>query len=902
MMKSDRTRQPSMASARRVMLLATAAMIGLSAPAWAQTADPQTSAPERSTDEAASPNSDQVLSEEANAAGDIVVTGTLIRGVAPVGTNVVGLTRSDVLSTGATNSNELLGQVPQVSNTFNATPAANGDIAAPIIRPNIRNLSNGGGQTTLVLLNGHRLPNLGIVQTAPDPASIAVSAIERVEVVPDGGSSIYGSDAIGGVINFITRKRMNGLEINATYGIGDDYWTYDINGAAGKDWGSGGFIVAYEYSRHSNILGRDRDYVSQFRDGGSDFRSNQCSPGTVTAGGVNYALPSRTPGTNLCDTSDFGSIFPRESKHNVFVSLTQDLNDWLKFDIEGFYANRVTRTSLAQSRSTGSINSTNPYFRSIAGETTQSVSFAYDSVFGNERGTRSQIEAFGITPAFTAKLGGDWQLRVQGNVGQGYTNIREQVIDTTAEAAALAGTTTATALNPYDLSQTNPTVLAGIRNYENYADSVQELAEGRAVVDGTLFALPGGAVHAALGAEYHHESFDGLSIGAPIGQGQFTPRTFASRNVKSVFGEIVVPIFGADNGFAGMRRLDVSASARYDSYSDVGNTTNPKFGITWKPIDSLTIRGNYGTSFNAPSLADSTGATDTRAQVFQSSPWVSATAAPGDAQRRTILIAGGNPDLTPQKANTYSIGADFKPAFVPGLTIAATYFNVHFTNQIGLVPFFNPSQIYLPAYTDFVTLNPTLAQAQALLGGFRLDGTPTIEALYANGQSPYVIVDARRNNLGSTDVDGIDFNVAFNRQTGFGAINASIGGTYTLNRTSEPLPGADIIDELASGTSRLSFIGAVGGTVGRLTGRAQVTHSQGYDVDLANQDRIGSYDVIDLYFAYDLGTFGFGKGASLTLNVDNVLDTDPPVANTSAGYANGATLGRVATVGVRTAF
>ncbi len=170
------------------------------------------------------PEASDVPAEEA----DIVVTGTLLRGVAPTGTNVVSVTRDDVLVSGAASSNDLLASIPQVGN-FGTVPVGSASFAIPVVRPNIRNLGSSGGVTTLVLVNGHRMVGAGVLQTTFDPSAIPPDIIERVEVVPDGGSAIYGSDAIGGVINFITRKRFNGVGASARYSFGDDYQGVDGN-------------------------------------------------------------------------------------------------------------------------------------------------------------------------------------------------------------------------------------------------------------------------------------------------------------------------------------------------------------------------------------------------------------------------------------------------------------------------------------------------------------------------------------------------------------------------------------------------------------------------------------------------------------------------------------------------
>ncbi len=262
---------------------------------------------------------------------DIIVTGTLLRGVAPVGTNVVGIDREDILATGAASTNDLLASIPQVGN-FATVPTGTGSFALPVVRPNIRNLGASGGTTTLVLLNGHRLVGAGVLQTSVDPSIFPPEIIDRVEVVPDGGSAVYGSDAIGGVINFITRKRFDGVAVNAHYGFADDYQTADGNITVGKDWGSGSLLATYSYAWHDNIQNIDRDYTraDHTARGGSDFRTQLCAPGNIIdnptnpltglplvpflPGNVPYALPDMVPNTtNLCEGALYTDLYPRKS-------------------------------------------------------------------------------------------------------------------------------------------------------------------------------------------------------------------------------------------------------------------------------------------------------------------------------------------------------------------------------------------------------------------------------------------------------------------------------------------------------------------------------------------------------------------------------------------------------------
>lgn len=840
-----------------------------------------------------------VASQEA----DIVVTGTLLRGVAPTGTNVIAVTRDDVLATGAASSNDLLSSIPQVG-SFGTVPSGTASFASPVVRPNIRNLGSSGGVTTLVLVNGHRMVGAGVLQTTFDPSAIPPDIIERVEVVPDGGSAIYGSDAIGGVINFITRKRFNGVGASARYSFADDYRGVDGNLTVGRDWGSGSLFVSYAYAWHDNILGIDRDYVhaDNRAKGGTDFRTTTCAPGTITAGGISYALPGLVPNTsNLCDSNAYADIYPREQRHSVYAGLTQKLNDNVDFQAMAYWSRRDTTTLSSQSGFTGSILFTNPYFRPIGLSPIQGVALSFADVFGKSATSKARFDSYGVTPSFTVGLGSNWQLRAQANFGESYNVVREQTINSTAATVALAGTTTATALNPYNLAATNPAVLATIADFENFGDATQALAEGRLVLDGSLATLPGGDIRLAVGAEYHFEQLD-----SRISQDRRNVFTNAinsssNRDVKSVFAEVLVPVFGAGNGGPGMRSLQISGSVRHDDYSDVGGTTNPKVGITYKPFDDFTLRGNYGTSFHAPSLADTTSTADSRVQVFLFSPYRASNSSPLDILRPMIVIAGGNPDLRPEKAKTWSVGFDWVPKAVPGLVASATYWNVRFTDQIAVPPITSPVLYSDPNYASYYILSPTLAQAQAAAGNLIVTGAPNLASLYLGGTTPYVLFNARRTNLGSVHTDGIDFNVGYTRETGFGSINANVSGTYTLNRESSAVAGGPFSDNLKNGVGRTALVAAVGARVGDLTGRATLNYRGGYPIlGLLTQNHVSSFKTVDLFLSYDLGKLL--KNTLLTLNVDNVFDQDPPYLDSASGYTNGSTLGRLVSLGIRTKF
>ena len=853
---------------------------------------------------AAAPALAQTKPSEATTVEEVEVTGTLIKGVAPTGTNIVAVSKDEIIATGSASANDLLATIPQIGNFANL-PVGTASFGLPIVRPNIRNLGASGGSTTLVLVNGHRVVGAGVLQTTADPSIVPPNILERVEVVPDGGSAIYGSDAIGGVVNLITRKSFDGLEIDVRHGVADDYHTTDASVTAGRSWSGGSAFLAYSYASHDNIQGIDRDYVTanNTAHGGTDFRTTACTPGNITLGAVNYALPGRVAGTrNVCDTTDFSDIYPHEERQGLFGSIDQQVSDTIDLGVTGYWSRRTTKTLSAQVGSTGTVTALNPYFRTIAGELAQSVAFSFDGVFGPSEPSKAVFESYGITPTIEVKLNDRWSIRGELNLGRSNNDVHESTLNTSAITAALAGTTVATALNPYNPGASSPGVLAAIRDFENFGAAKQDLHQARIIADGTLLTLPGGDLRLAVGYEHLYEKLDSQIALDRVGSTANLISSNSSRKVNAVFGEVLAPLVGEGNAMPGVARLELSAAIRFDDYNDVGSTTNPKIGFNYAPVEDFVIRGNYGTSFHAPSLADTISTTDSRAQILLFSPFRPGSSPISDLFRPTIVLAGGNPAIKPETAHTWSLGFDFKPKAVPGLVASATFWKINFKDAIGLAPFTSPTLFSDPNYASFIIINPTLAQAKAAVGSLLLNGAPSIESLYI-GTSPFVLIDARRNNLGAVRTNGIDFNLAYTAPMDFGSLSAGIAGTYTLKRDTQAIRGGPFTDALKNGTGDLSFVANAQAQVHDLVARATFNYLGGYPIlGVTNQTHVSAFKTVDLFFGYNLKDVGPASGILLTLNVDNLFDKDPPYINTSTGYTNGGTLGRLVSVGARARF
>ena len=905
---------------------------------------------------------DPAPSAQAPAAEDeeaIVITGTQIRGIAgPVGSNVISISEREIQATGATNTQQLLATLPQTTsfNNFAATLPGQGVAAGvarvPIARPNIRRLpgcaGSGTGACTLILVDGHRIVPGGMEQIAVDPGIIPPGIIQRVETILDGNSAIYGSDAIGGVINFITRRRYEGVKADARYGIGDSYHSIDANLTGGIDWGSGSFVATYSFGHNDSIFGRDRDYVKSI-DWGTGLPSSatqahlQCDVPNVQAGALLFAAPTLAPGANLCDPSAHSSLYPTNTRHTGYASLSQDFGDSITFDLTGFYSNFRTVSNTgpftgnvaisgtgATNPQTGAALPVNPFFQNIPsspGTRTYNVLFSYGPAFGNASGTQQiRIEAWQVTPSLTVDLGGDWQIRALGSYGWSNTASKLHQVDATAQNTARQATTPGEALNPLNIAATNQTVLADINDFFNRQNGVNKFYNTRMIGDGPLFDLPGGAVRASIGVEYMKSKFKRRTT-----QGQaLTPYIEGSVEAKSVFGELYIPVVGEENGMGGIHKLDLSISGRYDHYDQgVGGTFNPKFAVTLEPVDWVTMRGNWGKSFNAPTAADRVGEQIQTVAAVGCGTGTSCNFVPtgtvlaGGRQQFLLFLSGTAPGLKPQTARNWSLGLDLRPPVVPNLQLSLTYYNIRIRDFISLPQIAGNVQ---QAFLDFPQLvqtfpnglSATAGAVDPLITAYLLQATssgPTALATIqtANGVVVQLGPDNRVRNLGVFKVSGLDFTVSYRHEVNFGSLDLRYTGNFQLKRDFAPNAGDPFQNTLFNeGVPDFASSLVLGANVGRARFQATWNHSGKYDfnrtlVPTVLQGSVGGFDSIDLFFRYAFPDNGLTKDLAFTLNINNALDSEPPVYLSTNGAGNGfapniRTLGRVVLFGLEKEF
>ena len=580
----------------------------------------------------------------------IVVTGTSIRGVAPVGATVVSVGQQQIQETAAQTVQQVLQSVPSVVGLGAAGQGSFGSAdASGTNAPTIHGLGASASNSTLILIDGHRIPLTGINHALADPNMLPPAALQRVEVLAEGSSSVYGSDAVAGVINFITRRHFNGAEANIQAGYGDSYHTLSAGGVVGKTWDTGSVMVAYGYSWRGALLAQHRDFAkaNHVAQGGSNLASFACFPASVQNGASIYLSPYNGAGivnaqaNAPCDFNGFNDLVPKEVRNSVMAKVEQELSDKLTIHGDFVYSNRsnVSRQTRGNVTTTvfgpGSANAAqvNPFYVFPTGTTatSETVRWQADGLFGPGARAEAGDETHYFTAGLDYKITQDWNLSVSALTGS--TTSKNQVkgvLCASCANLALNGTTngsgsltavsvpgtnilvtslpltTANALDVWG-GRTSAAVLNGL--IDPVATTFlarQSIKDATAKVDGKLFELPAGAVRVAIGGQL--TSYDmsqdvsqSLNTGPAITGSRVTNLNY-SRDVSSEFAEVIVPVIGPEQGISFIRHFDIDGAIRHDHYSDFGNTTNPKIGANWETFGGLKLRGNFSRSFVAPAL------------------------------------------------------------------------------------------------------------------------------------------------------------------------------------------------------------------------------------------------------------------------------------------------------------
>ncbi len=850
-------------------------------------------------------------------ADEVVATGTLIRGAAPVGARLISLDRDDFDRAGFATTQQALQTLPQTlgaganENTVDVPGASTSGNNGRGSGVNLRGL---GVDKTLTLINGRRAAASGALGNFVDVSMIPLSAVKRIEILPDGASALYGSDAVAGVVNLILRDDYDGAEtrVRAETVTRGDHIRLTVGQVAGKSWDAGNALVAYEYFKQDMLHSADRPFaadsdLSAF--GGDNFdRLGFGNPGVIFAGGQSFAIPEGQDGTALtpADLIVGGSnsqnrragtsIIPSQERHSVFVAASHHPMEAIKLFVEGRYSRRAFESRQTSTALRMSVPSSNPYFVDPVGGLS-SIALQYD--FIDDFGARIQrgagdVSSYSLTAGGRADFGGGWAGEAFGQYGGERIDLFGETVNSALLAIALADPDPATAFNPFgDGSNTNPATLEAVLGYTS-GWTRSRLGSGNVKVDGPLFVGPGGAVKLAAGGEYRRESIQTyrenfLSTTTP----DIDARAPLARSVFAVFGEIQAPIVGEDNARAGLEKLDLSAAIRFERYSDFGSTANPKFGARWSPLGGLNLRASYGKSFRAPLLSE-LDTSDFRIFAF---PF--ADPAADDGVSETLFLFGGNPDLGPETATTWSAGFDFSPALAPGVTVDATYFSIAMKGRIATIPISSALQRE-DEYASVITRNPDPGVAQAWLD----DPAFISQGFFYTGDMIEVILDGRLTNNATTDIRGVDFSLGYDRDAGLiGDIGVGVDATYVIDFKEAATPTAPVTQQVDTLGRQPGFRSRahLNWRRGPFAVSAFVNHTGAYRDEVSEPARrINSWTTVDVTVSAKTG--GESSAAALrnlTFSVAafNLFDADPPFVNNPLGVAfdpvNASAVGRL---------
>jgi len=853
---------------------------------------------------------------------EVTVTGSNLRGVAPASPLVV-VTRADLERSGQTTLADALRALPSNfgggagEGTFGSggdRGSRNGTYASAL---NLRGLGN---NATLVLVNGRRMAGSGAFADFVDISTLPTAAVERVEVLLDGASALYGSDAVGGVVNIIMRKDYEGAETRLLAGIGTtgEPAEFQVSHTLGRRWTTGGFVLSYELRRREHLAASARDFAgnADLRAlGGTDQRLTQAFPGNVLVTDPvtralvpGFAVPAGQNGVGL-RPSDFVAgavnrqnqragvdILPDQTLNSIYLAADQELGDRVELTADARYSSRRYKNRNQAPSSTFTVGRGNPYFVSPNGATSNSIAYSFlnDLPTPLAFGTADTV---GLSLGAKATLGHGWRSEVYGAFAQGLEEARGSgILHSLIFAEALGNTpdNPATAYNPRIDGYFNPYsgVPGANASLASYIGSGFVLTRGRDRVssinlqaDGPIWSLPAGQVKLAVGAQARKEAFRRRNT---VYVASVAPQVISnldlSRSVEAMFGELQVPLFGPANARPGLQRLELSLAGRIERYQSFGTTANPKLGVLWSPVDGLQFRGTYGRSFRAPNLRE----------IADPAAYNPGLLALGAGRIVTLTLTGGNPDLDPETATSWTAGFDWRPAGIPGLNVSATGFDVRFHNRIGQAVSANlANALQDPALSSFVRrISPNssasdLAYIQSLLA------SPALSNLSGSfpAESYGAVVDNRYVNTASLRVRGIDGSIRYRFDAAGGQVGLAGEATYMLDYKQRLTPTSPVIERVNTVNFPVRFRSRMTAdwTRGAWTVGGAFNYTGAYrDALGARINDLSTFDLQARWTGPDDGAF---RNMSVLLNVRNVFDRAPPFYNNTLGIAYDGALG-----------
>ncbi|MFC6298099.1 TonB-dependent receptor [Pseudomonas sp. CCM 7893] len=814
----------------------------------------------------------------------VEVTGSAIRRVDAETAVPITILRTDQLrNEGVTTTAELLQRVTGSQSITNSASSV-GNATGGASFADMRGI---GANKTLVLLNGRRLGNNAIDGSAVDLNTIPFAAIDRVEVLRDGASALYGTDAIGGVINFITKKSMT----DGTLSLGGE--GADASGGGSKDlsasWGFGNLeqdrfnlMAVMGYNKQNALHGKDRTFSTNYAPGrGLDQTSGTSYPANYSQGGVttnplsggNCNGPNLVSRQGVCrfDTRNYIDLLPETEKTSFFGKATGKLTDNDNVNLEYFFARNNNATSIAPATLTGlSVDPTSPYFpgkgitpasTNPAFDSTQPVDVNWRKTAAGGRAAKDQNTSQRLALSFDGVVKG-WDYTVGTSYNQ--NKVISSITGGYGSDAAMINGIANGIINPFGPQNAAGQALIDANQYHGqYSSSVGRVTglDGRMSREvGDWFGA--GASGLAIGGEFRqekfHQSYEAFT--ADISSLGVDPNSSVQgdRTVKAVYTELNVPVVDS---------LELSAAVRHDKYSDFGSTTNPKYSFRYQPIKELVVRGAYSEGFRAPSLYELYNpqyTTYTQGNYNDPNLCTGGVVQAGgnagrDCGQQFHNRTGGNTSLSPEKARNVTVGFVYQP--VRNLSMGLDFWWIHIANQIAKFPesrvFDNPN-----TYADHFIRN-------------------------ADGSLNYVQTGLA--NLGAVKTSGVDVSLDYKfPNTPYGQFGLGLQGTYVSRYDYQTTIGGsytDKVDAFKDDGMIARWKHVLSGTWNLGAYRASLVNrfTSGYaDADPDTHSRVASYALWDMS-----GGYTFNKTVDLDVGVKNMFDRNPPFSNQAYNFQSG---------------
>ncbi|GAB2929984.1 TonB-dependent receptor [Rheinheimera gaetbuli] len=809
----------------------------------------------------------------------IQVTGSRLKGVDMEGANPVQIfDRNDLISRGYNTLSDFLRDLPQASSagTFTENGGVGGADGSPAGSAGV-SLRGLGSSSTLVLVNGRRVAVDSFsngFDSFVNVNTIPMSALERVEVLTDGASSVYGSDAIAGVINFILRKDVEGHEISASYGddtASSNFGRTNLTYVGGFNTANSNTTVVIDYFDREALFNSDRPITVTLNSStrvsidGSDYAEPWCD-GNTSNGGTRCRYDYVTQRAIQPDTTAIGATLHHTYRltggNEFFAEAMFQQNSGSAYDSAAAFDVRVAGDSPLVPQWARDINAADGAINQIR----------VRSRFPETRVQDYDTTSYRLLAGLRGDLA-DWSWETAATYGkteneithvQGYMGIDK------VNAAISNGS-----FNPFNLGQdNNAAALAAVRELAPRIGESEVFSVDANIAGDLALQLPAGNISAVFGAEYRSEDiFDRPSAIAKNG-GVFAlgaSDAAADRTQYAAYAEFNLPITDS---------LDLIAALRYDHYSDFGGDVNPKLSLRYRATDDLILRASWSTGFRAPSLSQ-LGAGESLGSAYincgASQPFdalcgdFGATASELELDQETL----GNRDLNAENSEAVNLG--FSWNLTENLQVTADYWRYEHSDIVDV-----------DANTTLKACIAGTAPVTNSVAGLNGDFGCVLDA-----GNDLVFLRTGFFNVGSQETDGIDVKLDYRITTdNLGTISLFAAGTKTFNYQRQITPDSakeDLLGKLsgANEIARPDFVADFGADWNLENWSASL--SGHYISELGDGDfKFGGNETVDAWLIFS-GSVGYdiSDTQSLLLSVRNLTDKKPPYASSPTnGYAS----------------